>query len=153
MGLFTEFEKKEKKIKEKAEERALKLEYETSKSQIPSQLTKEEKSYERLKRKEDYETKKDELSLSRLKKERRDKIVSKLASFGEKTFSKPMLKTPHAKVPSYSATKVIQQASRGNIQLVRQGEIPEAREFNRSPFFSEEFRKDDKETKSWLFKD
>lgn len=100
-----------------------------------------------------YEREKTERKVSEGKREAVKKVIDKVSSFGENILRKPILGKPTVKVPSYSATKLIKQMSKGNIQVVRQGEIPETKEFNRSPFFSEEFRKADKETKSWLFKE
>jgi hypothetical protein len=69
-----------------------------------------------------------------------------------KSSGKKLLKSPKAKLPSYSAEKVVSQLAREQGALVREVEPKEVSRDDRSLFFNEEFRGERKRDRSWLFK-
>ena len=74
------------------------------------------------------------------KKKKKDKGILK----------KKLLKKPTAKLPSYSAVKVVKGLASSTQPLVREVEYREPVEDRRSLFFKDEFAKERKEGVKWL---
>ena len=146
MGYIKQIEKKERKIREKAEDRLLKIEYKRNIKEIPSQLPKYLKEKEVIRREETYEQSKDKLSLQRLKKE---KVRGALGAIS-KALSKPFLKKPKVSVPKYSAVKAVSQIARQQGALVREVPPRNLVPDNRSLYFNDEFVNEKRNMMRWM---
>jgi len=73
-------------------------------------------------------------------------------SFLNKALSEKFTKAPSVKAPSYSAEKLVRGLARERRALVREVEVPEVVEDNRSLFFKSEFIRENKKDQKWLLR-
>ena len=70
--------------------------------------------------------------------------------FGKSKSQKQILKKPTAKIPSYSATKVVKQLAIESQPMVREVEKKEVVQDNRSQFFNREMDNEMKGVRKWI---
>lgn len=89
-------------------------------------------------------------TISNINKRKKPQKRGEGRSKQSKFLTQKILSKPKAKVPSYSATKVIKQLASEQGALVREVEPKEIVNDDRSLFFNKEFTKEKKETNKWL---